>query len=154
MLNTLDILHSYVLYNGMVPGKIENYSTVIDFSGVKMTEIPFTSFAKMTIHIKDGYFARCITASFIHAPSVIQMASRFIFTFLSEFHTQSIGFFIDEYKPKFKKVFGLKNVQKKYGGKLPNKSKDFFPPVLQVSKPVKTEPEPACETKIDQIDEL
>ena len=47
------------------------------------------------------------------------MAANFIYNFLGEFQKESVLFFNTDFKPSFKKVMGMKNVQKKFGGDVP-----------------------------------
>ena len=61
MLTVQDIVQTYVVHHAMVPGQIENYHTIVDASNVGYTEIPYTSLARITNHMRDGYFATCFT---------------------------------------------------------------------------------------------
>lgn len=48
-------------------------------------------------------------------------------------------FWSDNFKPEFKEKFGRENTEKKFGGKLPNKKTDFWPPVLNTTnEPLQT----------------
>ena len=39
---------------------------------------------------------------------------------------------MNDYTPKFKKLMGLENVETSYGGYLPKKTSNYFPPELNI----------------------
>lgn len=45
-------------------------------------------------------------------------------------------FWSDDFYEPFSEKIGLENVPEQYGGRLPNKLTNFFPPELNIQKPV------------------
>lgn len=111
MLNTIDLVHTYLLGNAMVAGQIEVYHVVVDMGNISLAETPITKFATIATHMRNGYFVRSHTLSFVHVPFLIQMASKFIYNFLNEVQAASVFFFLDEYRSVFEKNIGIKNLQ-------------------------------------------
>ena len=54
------------------------------------------------------------------------MAHRFV----DEFTKQKLLIFGDEFRPKLLELVDANNLEEKYGGKLPNKTENFWPPQL------------------------
>lgn len=75
LLTVMDIMQSFFIQNGLVPGHIENYHTIIDIGGVGYTEIPFFSLGKIVVHVRDGYFARNKAMFIINVPNMMKMAA-------------------------------------------------------------------------------
>ena len=85
MFNTVDLVLSYVIYNALIPGKIENYHCIIDVGNIGWGEFPFSDFAKISNHIRDGYFSKSASLTFVNVPMLVQIASKFLFTLVDEF---------------------------------------------------------------------
>jgi hypothetical protein len=98
-------------------------------SGVSLWELPVSSFISWTLHMKDNYFVRTGYLTFVNAPWIIRNAATIIFPFLDPFLMRKLQFFGDDFKPYLGKILGKENLEKKYGGWIPNKKADFFPPV-------------------------
>lgn len=139
MLNTVDTVLSYVIYNELVPGRIENYHNIIDLKDVSWSEMPFSSFNKFAKHTRNGYFSRSASLCFVNAPKVVQVASMFIFKLVDDFQAAKMFLFSDDFGPKLKKIIGKENLEKPYGGYIPEKKADFWPPSLnaRAEKPAK-----------------
>ena len=85
MLDSIDLLGSYMCVNALVPGKVETWHGVIDLKGVGILELPVGSFVSWTKHAKRSYYIRSTTVSFVNTPWVIKKAARIIFSFLDPF---------------------------------------------------------------------
>lgn len=73
---------------------------------------------------------------------------------MNDFHKAGTLFFNTDFKKTFEERMGIKNLQKRYGGLLPNKKSNFFPPQLLFEAPdAQAKVESAADTSVYQ-DEL
>lgn len=78
--------------------------------------------------MKSNYKLRLHNMVGINVNWVLKSGLSFVFTFLDERLTNKIQIFSDNGNSYLKKLVGNKHLEKKHGGKLPNKKGDFFPP--------------------------
>ena len=134
LLGMVDIMSSFMIEIGTVPGKIETWHTIIDIKNLSFWEMPIKSGGKIAKHLTKTNFVRGATLHFTNVPKVAEIASRFLYTFLDDFMKAKMIFWSDNFKPRFKELFGRDNLEKKFGGKLPNKKANFWPPVLMTKE--------------------
>lgn len=130
MFKTVDITLSYLIYNALIPGKIENYHVIIDMENIGLTEFPVNWVRMIALHVRDGYFARCASLSFVNVPYLVKALSKIIFAIVDDFQGSKMYVFKQDFNPKLKKSLGFENIEKSYGGYLPKKTSDYFPPRL------------------------
>ena len=127
-LDLVDILASYTLVNGLIPGTVETWSVILDFKDVSLWETPARSIISWVIRLKRGYHVRNGIVSIVNTPWVIKKATQIVYTFLDPFLTAKVTFYGEDFKPSLQKLIGRENLEKKFGGYIPNKKSDFWPP--------------------------
>lgn len=130
LLSMIDIMNSYLIEVGTIPGKVETWHTIIDVRDLSIWEMPIKAAAGIALHMRKTVFVRGASVHFTNAPNMAVVALRFVYNFLDDFQKEKLVFWSDNYKPKFKKLMGLANLEKKFYGKLPDKKTDFWPPTL------------------------
>ena len=128
MIDLVDYTVSYTLVNGAVPGVVESWNGIVDCGGVSIWELPVTSFIAWTQHMQQGYHVRSGYLTFVNAPWILQNAGRIILPLFDPFLSEKTRFLGTDFKPFLHKVLGKENLEKKFGGWIPDKKADFFPP--------------------------
>ena len=70
-LDLVDILASYTLVNGLIPGIVETWSVIVDFKDVSLWETPARSIISWVIRLKRGYHLRNGIVSIFNTPWVL-----------------------------------------------------------------------------------
>jgi hypothetical protein len=93
--------------------------------------------------------------SVVNTPWVIEKAALIIFSFLDPFQTEKTKIFGENFRDFFANKYGKENIEVKYGGWIPNKTSNFFPPEYNVKgkPPTSNKKQKTSKPKID-LDEL
>ena len=127
-LDLIDILSSYTIVNGLIPGIVETWVAIVDVRDVSLWELPVRSFVSWTRRLQRGYHVRNGGIYFVNVPWVVQQAAKIIYKFLDPFAAEKTKFYGDDFKSDLQTLVGKENLEKKFGGWIPNKASDFFPP--------------------------
>ena len=68
----------------------------------------------------------------VHVHPLIVAGKNLVFKFLNEMQTSKINFIGDQDPALLDEVFGLANLERKYGGQLPDQRGAFWPPVTNL----------------------
>ena len=68
----------------------------------------------------------------MNVPWLLEKAARIIYNFLDPFASEKTKFYGSGNKPNLLKLVGQENLEKKYGGWIPDKKSDFFPPKFSI----------------------
>ena len=112
LLNMVDIITTFMIEIATIPGKIETWHTIIDVKGLSLWEMPIKSGGRIAMHLKETNFVRGATLHFTNVPKVAEIAARFLYNFLDDFMKEKMIFWSDNFKPRFKELFGKANLEK------------------------------------------
>ena len=124
----IEMITNYLYFLGFVDGVVEGWSVIVDFKDVSLWELPLMKIAalvKFNTKTFRGVLVRCIT---VHTHSLIVASKRVVFSVLNEFTKMKTDLIGDDVADQLGPIFGLANLEEKYGGQLPNKESDFWPP--------------------------
>jgi len=114
----------------MVPGKVENWTAIFDLANVGITEMPTKHIQNLVRSMSKNYRGRLFRFFATDVNWVVKGLWKFAHRFVDEFTKQKLLIFGNDYRPKLHELVDVNNLEEKYGGKLPNKTENFWPPQL------------------------
>lgn len=114
----------------MLPGRLEQSVLVIDTKGLALYEIPVKKIGHLCMRNTRYWKHSCAYVGIINVNWVVKPATKIIRQFLDPFQQEKTQIFTNDFKNFFAQRIGLEKMEKKYGGALPNKTTNFFPPEL------------------------
>lgn len=124
----LEFLCNYTIEHAMVPGKIESYNVIIDLADVGLFELPINLLRILASRLTLAYKQRVATLAVLNIDWRIKYACNFVFSLLDSRISDEFLIFSDNGPEYFRNLTSKDRLQQKYGGDLPNKTDDFFPP--------------------------
>jgi hypothetical protein len=99
---------------------------------VGLTEIPVSGIRKFLELAQHAFRSRCAKAYIINSGWMLRNAWYVISSCLEQTSRDKTVFLGNDYKEQLAELIGKENLEEKYGGYLPNKTANFFPPDLNV----------------------
>jgi len=127
-LDVVDGLLAYSIQHALVPGQIETLTYIIDVKDVAVYELPLGSLLHMTKRLKHGYKLRTYKVLIVNVHWIVSAAAQILFTFLPSHIAEKVSMQSGNGSKDLLKYVDPNNLEIKYGGNLPNKETDFFPP--------------------------
>jgi hypothetical protein len=115
----------------MVPGKVENWTNIFDFKGVGLTQIPKKVMKGLNRPMQDYFKGRLYRMHVLNAQWAIKILYKMAKKMVDPF-TLSKFVVCEEKDTKrvLSELIDLDNIEKRFGGNLPDKTDSFFPPDL------------------------
>ena len=101
---------------------------IIDIKDVYLYEFPIASLLHMTKRLTAGYKLRTYKVLIVNVHWLLASASQILFTFLPSHIAEKISIQGGNGAKDLLKFIDPDHLEKKFGGNLPNKTSDFFPP--------------------------
>lgn len=130
LVEVTDFFLHYVITKGMVPGKIENWTAIFDLRDVGVTELPSGHIQKMVGAMSKNYCGRMYKFFATDCNWLVRSMMYVVHKFVDEFTQRKLLTFSDDYRPALHELVSVESLEQKYGGKLPNKTNNFWPPQL------------------------
>ena len=127
-LDSIDAIAWYTFAHAIVPGQVETYTTILDFKDLALYEWPVAQLLYMVKRMKASYKLRGNKIFAVNVHWLISAASQVIFTFLPAHISEKIFIVKTNGSKDLLKFIDADHLEQKYGGTLPNKETDFFPP--------------------------
>lgn len=121
---------TFVIEKLLVPGIVECWTMVVDLNNVGVTNIPLNNVKAIIANGSKFFRGRMFRQYTINASWVVRKAFGGISAFLDEFTQQKLNM-LSEAKGLLAHVDN-DCLEVKYGGRLPNISRDFFPPNMEI----------------------
>jgi CRAL/TRIO domain len=121
----------FILRNCHLPSTIEGWTVILDFTNVGITQIPKTLLQGLITAMSRNYRGRMFRMFMVHVGWLVRGLYKVVRPMLDEFTATKINIYGDnDFEQDILKVVDAKNLEKKYGGELPDKIGDYFPPEL------------------------
>lgn len=127
-LDLTEFLCSYTQYHALVPGKVETWILLADFKDVGLAQIPVNQLKQMSVRSRRNFKMRMFNLITVNMSWVVKQASNIIFTFLDARLTNKIKIFTDNGSSYLDQIVEKDHREQKFGGTLPNRTTEFFPP--------------------------
>jgi hypothetical protein len=125
-----DFFLNYVITNGMVPGKVENWTAIFDLRNVGVTELPSKHISSLVKSMSVNYCGRMFKFFATDCNWLVRSMMYMVHKFVDEFTKRKLLTFADDYRPALHEIVAVESLEEKYGGKLPDKKDNFWPPQL------------------------
>jgi hypothetical protein len=125
-----DFFLHYVITNSMVPGKVENWTSIFDMRDVGVTELPSKHMQNLVKSMSKNYCGRMFKFFLTDCNWLVRSMMYMVHKFVDEFTRRKLLTFADDYQKDLHEIVSVENLEKKYGGKLDDKTGDFWPPQL------------------------
>jgi len=123
---------TYAVDKISLPGKAETFFIIIDLQGCSMTTMPINALRKFLGAVQTNFRGRGFKTCILNANMMIRGSWNLIKACLDEFTAQKLSMIGSDYKVKLPTYIPAENLEERFGGKLPNKSNNFFPPDMSV----------------------
>ena len=125
---TVSYLMTYVIQKALIPGKAETMVTIIDLNGVSMTQIPVKALKKFLQSSQTNFRGRSYKTFILNANMLIRGSFGIIKAMIDEFSAQKLNMLGSDFKKQFLELIDPNNLEKRFGGNVPDKTSGFFPP--------------------------
>jgi CRAL/TRIO domain len=130
LVNMSTFMIQFIISRGLVPGKVENWVTIIDFKGVGVLEIPKKLIQTMTKPLQDLFKGRLFKLYIINSQWAIKIVWALAKKVVDPLTIMKFSLQGDKYHEELGKLIDPSSLERKFGGTLPDKEDNFFPPDL------------------------
>jgi hypothetical protein len=121
----------YLIRNLLIPGQVENWTVILNMDNVGLTQIPKTLLQGMISAMTRNYRGRMFRLFAVYVAWLVKGLWTVARALIDEFTATKINIYgSDGFKEDILKIIDEKNLEEKFGGKLPNKCDNFFPPEM------------------------
>lgn len=115
----------------MLPGQIEDWTVILDFTNIGLTQIPKSILQGIISAMSKNYRGRMFRLFAVHVAWLVRGLWKLVSPMLDEFTTSKIKIYgSSDFEADILKIIDENSLEQKYGGKCPNKEANFFPPEL------------------------
>ncbi|KYO01144.1 Sec14 domain containing protein [Plasmodium reichenowi] len=110
-----------------IPGKIENYISIIDCSGISISKFPMTTFMKLLEIMNSKYRCRLFRMYILEAPKILKTFGKSFLNFAPTYMTKKLKILDNNYADYLREEILSTQLEKKYGGIQDDKINNFYP---------------------------
>lgn len=128
LVNMADFFLTYVVEKAMIPGKIETWTCIWDLKGCGVTEIPKDRIQPLVKKMTKNYRGRLFRFYATDVTYVVRQLWKLAHKFVDEFTNKKLQIFGENYQEAIQTLINADNLEQKYGGTVPDKTENFWPP--------------------------
>lgn len=128
VLNMSTYFVQYLITRALIPGQVENWISIVDMKGVGITEIPKNLMKAITKPLQSYFKGRLYRLHVINAQWTIKIVWKVVKKLVDPLTIQKFVICGDDFSKDLNKLVDPNNLEKRYGGTLPDKTGDYFPP--------------------------
>ena len=121
----------FIIANCMIPTKIEGWTIIIDLTHMGLTHLPRKLLKGIIGAMQKNWRGRLFRMFGLNVHWLVRGLFKVVSTWLDEFTTTKINMLGSEFQRHLHEVIDENSLEEKYGGKLPNKTGEYFPPQLK-----------------------
>lgn len=126
-------LLTFMQANVCVKGKADTMTLIIDLNGLGMTEIPIKALKGFINSSQTRFRGSLFRQYMVNASGMVKMSFNVFKMMVDEFSREKMSMFgKDEYQKTLLSIIDRKNLERKFGGDLPDISGTFFPPDMSI----------------------
>ncbi|CAD2108704.1 hypothetical protein YYG_01407 [Plasmodium vinckei petteri] len=110
-----------------IPGKVENYISLIDCSGISISKFPMSTFMRLLEIMNSKYRCRLFRMYIIDAPKIFKSFGKSFLNFAPSYMTKKLKILDANYSSYLKEEILETQLEKKYGGIQENKDNAYYP---------------------------
>ena len=129
-----DVMAAWMMAYAFVPGKVETMTTIMDYKDVSLLELPIMKAREPCAHYQLIWRQRLGTGYVINVPVYMRIPMALVYTFMTPETSAKLSIVGGkaDIRKTLGKVLNLDVLEKKYGGNLPDRKDDFWPPHLHL----------------------
>lgn len=129
-IEALEVLNYHTIYNAAIPGKQEAFTVIVDLRDVGIFDVPPALILQFAKALSKNHHGKMIRAVFVNTPWLLRQLFKIAYPFQTPIQREksSAIYGSHDFKEPLASLFGKQNLEKRFGGLLPNKKKDFWPP--------------------------
>merc|ERR1719464_1792584 len=128
LVNMADYFLTYVVEKAMIPGKIETWTCIWYLKGCGVTEIPKDRIQPLVKKMTKNYRGRLFRFYATDVTFVVRQLWKLAHKFVDEFTNKKLQIFGEDYQEAIQTLINADNLEQKYGGTVPDKTENFWPP--------------------------
>jgi CRAL/TRIO domain len=121
----------FIISRALIPGQVENWVTVIDFKDVGLTEIPKKLIQTMTKPLQDLFKGRLYKLYIVNAGFVMKIVYGIAKQVVDPLTILKFKMEGEKFHKTLHELIDPRQLEAKFGGSLPDKDGNFFPPDLR-----------------------
>ena len=121
----------YVISRALIPGQVENWITIIDFKNVGVTEVPTKLIKAMTKPMQDYFKGRLYTMWIVNAKWAMKIVWQIAKQVVDPLTLLKFKVEGEKFHEKLHEMVDPSCLEVKFGGTIPDKHDNFFPPDLR-----------------------
>ncbi|CXI65134.1 Sec14 protein, putative [Plasmodium berghei] len=110
-----------------IPGKVENYISLIDCSGISISKFPMSTFMRLLEIMNSKYRCRLFRMYIIDAPKIFKSFGKSFLNFAPSYMTKKLKILDGNYSSYLREEILETQLEKKYGGIQENKDNAYYP---------------------------
>ena len=130
MIKVSNYFAQFVITRALVPGQIENWVTIVDLKGVGLTKMPKKLLKALVSPMQQNFKGRLYRMYILNAAWAVKTLWKVVKKVVDPLTVQKFVVLGDKYDKELQELIDLEKLEKKYGGTLPDKTDNFFPPDL------------------------
>ena len=127
LINMSTYMTQYVITRALIPGKIENWITIIDFKGVGVTEVPTKLIKAMTKPLQDYFKGRLFTLYIVNAKWAMKIVWQIAKQVVDPLTLLKFKLEGEKFHDKLHEAVDPRCLEAKFGGTIPDLQANFFP---------------------------
>lgn len=120
----------YLITRALVPGRVENWISIVDMKGVGITEVPKNLIKAITKPLQQYFKGRLYRLHVVNAQWTIKIVWKVVKKVVDPLTVLKFVVCGDDFPRDLAKLVDPENLEKRFGGALPDKTENFFPPTL------------------------
>lgn len=118
----------YLITRALIPGKVENWISIVDMKGVGITEIPKSLMQAITKPLQQYFKGRLYRLHVINAQWTIKLVWKIVKKVVDPLTILKFKICGDDFSKDLFQLIDPNNLEKRFGGNLEDKTGEFFPP--------------------------
>ncbi|KJP85769.1 hypothetical protein AK88_04585 [Plasmodium fragile] len=110
-----------------IPGKIENYISLVDCSGISLSKFPMSTFMKLLEIMNSKYRCRLFRMYIIDAPKIFKTFGKSFLNFAPSYMTKKLKILDTNYASYLREEIFDTQLEKRYGGVREIRDSVFYP---------------------------
>ena len=131
MIGLTNYVMQFIITRCLIPGKIENWVTIIDMKGVGLTDIPKKLMKALAKPMQTYFKARLYRLHVVNSQWVVKIMWKLAKKWVDPLTIKKFVICGDDCAKELNKLIEPDHLEKRFGGTLPDKNDQFFPPDLR-----------------------
>ena len=130
----INYLLTYSIRRINLPGVAETFCIIMDLDKVGITQMPVRGLKNFLGAVQTNFRGRGYKTFIVNAGMMVRGSWSMIKPVLDEFTAQKINILAGDFKTKIPAFIQVDQLEQRFGGILPDKKSNFFPPDMRLEE--------------------